>query len=113
MLPKIIWQGKRYHNLVTTVNPERIYVENWVTAERCLVPTPCANKGELTINIPTDPRWIYNGNRNPSSEMRPEYLAIEADKWKLSDLRNMFPNRPLPLPTDSAVTKVGPTFSEA
>jgi hypothetical protein len=65
-----------------------------MTGERLLIPLPY---DDLTVFVPTDPRWIYAGNRNPSDKMLPEYLAVGADKWEWPDMKEMFPNRPAPL----------------
>lgn len=73
-----------------------------MSGERIFLDISTAWKNGLTITIPTDPRWIYIGNRNPSEEMLPEYLTIGADKWDDEEscdrvIMEIFPNRPTPL----------------
>ncbi len=91
----ITWRGRRFHNAVSYINPDRYCVENWIAGERIFLSRE--EMADLRFNVPTDPRWIYIGNRNPSDEMLPEYLAIGADKWEWPDMEVMFPNRPPPL----------------
>lgn len=92
MMPLIEYDGRRWHNWGTLLNPDRQYLEDWIKGERIFLPI----EANVQLRIGVDTRFIPYCNRNYSDVMEPAYLAIGADKWKLPTWESYGWNNPPP-----------------